>query len=128
MHVVPGRCMSPDSPETRIARLEQKVAKLEQRVEDLLVSIKAQFDGLDEDLRQFAPMLKEVNDLRHELNLAITEAKGARQDLTDLRDTLDARAEIQRLERKTDRKWLIGTILASAMLVIAAVQVLGGLG
>jgi chaperonin cofactor prefoldin len=120
--------MSPDSPETRIARLEQKVAKLEQRVEDLLVSIKAQFDGLDEDLRQFAPMLKEVNDLRHELNLAITEAKGARQDLTDLRDTLDARAEIQRLERKTDRKWLIGTILASAMLVIAAVQVLGGLG
>ena len=120
--------MSPDSPETRIGRLEQKVAKLEQRVEDLLVSIKAQFDGLDEDIRQFAPMVKEVNDLKHELSLALSEAQGARNDLRELRTSLDARAELQRVERKTDRKWLIGTILASAMLVIAAIQVLGGLG
>ena len=120
--------MSPDSPETRIARLEQKVAKLEQRVEDLLVSIATQFSDLDRDIRQFAPMVREVDDLKHQLKLALAEARGAREDLAGLKKSLEDRAELQRQERKTDRKWLIGTVLASAMLIIAAIQVLGGLG
>ena len=72
--------MSPDSPETRIARLEQKVAKLEQRVEDLLVSISTQFKALDEDVRAFGPMVREVDGLKNQLGLALTEAKAARAD------------------------------------------------
>src|SRR5215216_5260790 len=124
----PRARMSPDSPETRIARLEQKVAKLEQRVEDLLVSIKTQFEGLDEDIRRFAPMAGEVNELKHQLSLALGEARGARAELKDLRASLEQRAEVQRLERKADRKALITTILASATLIVAAIQVLGGLG
>jgi chromosome segregation ATPase len=120
--------MSPDTPETRIGRLEQKVAKLEQRVEDLLVSIKSQFDGLDEDIRRFAPMVAEVNDLKHQLGLALTEARGARMELKELRESLEQRAELQRVERRADRRWLIGTMLASAMLVVSAIGVLGGFG
>lgn len=118
--------MSPDSAETRIARLETKVAKLEQRVEDLLVSIKAQFDDLEGDIRTFGPLVGEVNDLKHQLTLALNEARGARQEIGALRETLDARAELQRVERKADRKYLITVVLTSAGLIIAAMGVLVG--
>lgn len=120
--------MSPDSAETRISRLEQKVARLEQRVEDLLLSVAQQIADLDRDIRAFAPVAKEVNDLKHELGLALNEARGARGELGELRKSLAERAELQRLERKADRRWLVGTVLASAMLVVAAIQVLGGFG
>lgn len=120
--------MSPDSPESRISRLEQKVAKVEQRVEDLLASFQTQFKNLDEDIRRFGPMAGEINDLKHQLSLALAEARGARSELKDLRTSLEKRAEIQRIERKADRKALIATILASATLIVAAIQVLGGLG
>lgn len=120
--------MSPDSVETRIARLEQKVAKLEQRVEDLVTSLSAQFTNLDEDVRRIAPVVGEVSDLKHQLSLALSEAKGARVELGDLRLSLERRAEAQRLERKTDRRWLVGTVLSSAALIVAAIQVLGGFG
>lgn len=118
--------MSPDSAETRIQRLEQKVARLEQRVEDLLERVAAQFRELDDDVRAFGPLVGEVNNLQHQLDLALTEARGARKELGDLRADLASRAEVQRLERKSDRRWLVGTILASATLIIAAIQVLGG--
>ena len=120
--------MSPDSPETRIARLEQKVAKLEQRVEDLLVSISTQFKALDEDVRAFGPMVREVDGLKNQLGLALTEAKAAPAELGDLRRSLEERAELQRRERKADRRWLVATVLSSAALIVAAIQVLGGLG
>lgn len=119
--------MSPDSPETRIARLERQVAKLEQRVEDLLIQIKDQFKGLDDDIRSFGPMVGEVNELKHQLSLALAEAKGARAELVELRRSLEERAETQRLERKSDRRWLIMALLTSGGLVVAAIQVLGGL-
>lgn len=120
--------MSPDSPETRLLRLEQKVARLEQRVEDLLGQIASQFADLDRDIRAFGPLAKDVGDLQHQMQLALAEAKGARSELADLRKSLQDRAEAQRLERKSDRRWLIGTVLTSAALIIAALQVLGGLG
>ena len=120
--------MSPDSPETRIARLEQKVAKLEQRVEDLLVSIATQFADLDRDFRQFAPIVREVDDLKHQLRLALAEARGAREDLAALKKSLEDRAETQRKERRADRWALIGTMLTSVGLIIGAIQVLGGFG
>lgn len=128
--------MSPDSPETRIARLEQKVAKLEQRVEDLLVQIKTQFDGLDADIRAFAPMVKEVHDLQHQLGLALNEARAARTELSDLRTSLEAREKERRRasaerekerrqERKVERRFFVTSLLATAGLIIAALQVLG---
>jgi uncharacterized coiled-coil protein SlyX len=120
--------MSPDSAETRIARLEQKVAKLEQRVEDLLVSIATQFSDLDRDIRQFAPLVREVDEVKHQLILALGEARGARDDLSGLKRTLEERAETQRKERRSDRWALIGTMLTSVGLIIGAIQVLGGFG
>lgn len=124
----PRARMSPDSPETRIARLEQKVAKLEQRVEDLLVSLQTQFKGLDEELRRFAPMVAELNDFKYQTSLALAEARGARVEIKELKESLERRAETDRVERRTGQRWLIGTVLASAALVITAIQVLGGLG
>jgi hypothetical protein len=120
--------MSPDSPETRIARLEQKVAKLEQRVEDLLVAIKAQFDGLEEDIRQFAPLVREVDEVKHQLTLALGEARGAREDLAALKHSLEERAEIQRKERRSDKWALIMAMIATGGLIVTAIGVLGGLG
>jgi uncharacterized coiled-coil protein SlyX len=120
--------VSPDSVETRIQRLEQKVARLEQRVEDLLMSVKEQIGDLDRDIRSFAPMVKQVNDHEHMLSAALEEARGARAELGELRKSLDRREETQRVERKSDRRWLVGTVLSSAALIIGAIQVLGGFG
>jgi predicted nucleic acid-binding Zn-ribbon protein len=118
--------MSPDTPETRIARLEQQVAKLEQRVEDLLTTIAVQFKTLNEDVRSFMPMVREVDNLRHQMTLAHNEAKAARDEIAELRRSLEERAERQQQERKSDRRWLVGTVLTSAGLIILAIQVLGG--
>jgi chaperonin cofactor prefoldin len=120
--------MSPDSPETRIARLEQKVAKLEQRVEDLLQSISTQFKALDDDVRAFSPMVREVDHLKNQLSLALSEAKGARAELAELRRSLEERAEIQRRERRADKWALIMAMIATGGLIVTAIGVLGGLG
>lgn len=120
--------MSPDSPETRIARLEQKVAKLEQRVEDLLVSIATQFSDLDRDIRAFAPLVREVDELKHQLTLALDEARGARSDLAALKRSLEDRAETQRKERRADKWALIMAMIATGGLIVTAIGVLGGLG
>lgn len=92
------------------------------------MSVAQQVADLDRDIRAFAPMAKDVNDLQHELGKAASEAKEARVELGELRKSLERREETQRLERKSDRRWLVGTVLTSAALIIAALQVLGGLG
>lgn len=118
--------MSPDSPESRIARLELQVAKLEQRVQDSLATIATDFKALKEDVRSFAPMVRELDSLKHQLALALTESKGARTEIGELRVSLEERAERQLQERKMDRRWLVGTVLTSAGLIIVALQVLSG--
>jgi archaellum component FlaC len=116
--------MMPDSPETRIARLEQKLARVEQRVEDIADDVRA----LGSLPIGHAEMKLVMEHLRTEVRACGDEAKGARSDLKDLKDTLSAREAAQRKERKTDRRYLITTVLAAAGLVIAAIQVLGGFG
>jgi regulator of replication initiation timing len=114
----------PDSPETRIGRLEQLVARLEQRVEDQARAIEA----LKPLAAGQAAMQVDLARMQSHLGTAVDEARAARKELRQLRDHLEENAEKQRKERKTDRRWLVGTVLSSAALIIAAVQVLGGLG
>lgn len=92
--------MQPDSPETRIGRLERTMAKLEQRVEDLISISLANFA---QDIHDCS---KAVKDLRDEVEAEKRELRN--------RETL------QRQERKSDRRWMIGTIIASTSVIIAA--------
>jgi regulator of replication initiation timing len=104
------------------------VAKLEQRVEDFLATIAERFSELESDMRAFAPMVRDVNDLKHQAMLALNEATRVREELADFRRSLEERAEVQRKERRADRWALVMAVLTSAGLVIGAIQVLGGFG
>lgn len=116
--------MQPDSAETRIGRLEQLVAKLEQRVEDQARALEA----LTPLAAGQAAMRVEFARMQGQLGSALDEARAARRELGDLRSHLEKREETQRRERKADRRWLVGTVLSSAALIVAAIQVLGGFG
>ena len=138
--------MTTDSLEARIGRLEQSVAKLEQRVDDLLDRLAGQFKDLDDDVRAFAPIVREVDSVKAELRYIIKAQQEAQKTLAeaqqdtqraigDLRMRMEqeakARAQGQEKRRKEDRTnrtllWvaaigLVGLVLESAAILLAGV-------
>jgi outer membrane murein-binding lipoprotein Lpp len=113
--------MSPDSPESRIGRLEQHVARLEQRVDDLSTDVRT----LAPLVIAHAEMRVVLDNMQVQLTAAVVEAQTARKELGQLRTHLEERAEVQRKERRADRWALVMALIASGGLIVAALQVLG---
>jgi chromosome segregation ATPase len=125
--------MSPDTLETRLGRVEERVARWEQRVEDLTADVRA----LAPLVVAHAEMRVVIENMQANLGTTVEEARAARRELKELRDHLDARAEEERkerdeltesrrLERKSDRRFWVSTMLAAVTILVAATQVLGG--
>ena len=92
--------MTPNSPETRIGELEQKVARLDQRVQDLVNEVNFKLAHLQDDLRETNVLVSHV-----------------RQSIKDR----DARQDIERREQLADsRNWRRALILGS-FTVLAAI-------
>lgn len=85
------------------------------RLDDLARQVQ-ELAGVQAELAQMRERLGSVNDDTHS---CITE-------LRDLKAQLDRRAQTQHEERKSDRRWMIGTLLTTAGLVIAALAVFVG--
>lgn len=116
--------MTPDDLDARLGRLEMSMARLEQQV-----------STHETDIRAIGPMAVTIAKLELSFTHIEAELRGARGDtaacrdeVKDLKSSLLDREQTQRKERKADRRWLIGTVLTSAALVIGAIQVLGGFG
>lgn len=95
------------------------MSRLEQRVED------------DADLRKELALVvrmipQDVATIKERVAVAIKRSNECLTKHQDLEDYLHQRERDQAQERKTDRRWLIATILTSAGLVIAAVGLLAG--
>src|SRR5215207_10010929 len=109
--------MNPDSPETRIGRLETSVARLNERTEDLRG-----------DVRDLMPLLISVAEMRGAMTRVQTDLQAMSLALTKL-TTDGERAQIAALQ--DSKKWrrtmtlalisTLGAVLGAAAVVIAAV-------
>lgn len=105
--------MSPDSPETRISRLEQAMAGLKQRVEDLSAQV-----GM------LTPLIVSVAELKIAVSHIQTDMHDITGELRGLHDALEKREEqrhqAQQDALKDSRNWRRALVLGS-FTVLAAV-------
>lgn len=109
----------PDSLETRVARLEQ-------RLEDTIVRMDARLIDLASDARALRPLVVAHAEMAVKLTTAVEEARAAHLAVDHLEERLSARDDAQRQERKKDRWALIGVVVAASGLIVGALQVLLG--
>lgn len=86
----------------------------------------ARLDDLAEEVRHTGRQAERIPVIEANLTVVGSDAKGARDSVAVLRQELNAREIARVSERKSDRRFLIGTCLTAAALVIAAIQVLQG--
>lgn len=103
--------MNPDSPETRIGRLEQKVAKLEQRVDDHEI-----------DVRAFAPMTASHAVLTEQM---VTVQRHLQSIVSRMDDDQKDREQRQAESAKDSRQWR-RTIMALAITSFVTILVAAG--
>jgi chromosome segregation ATPase len=116
--------MNPDSPETRIGRLETAVARLEQRTEDLR-----------SDVKELAPLVVSVAEMRGAMARLQSDLTGVSDKVVDLGREFSQREEerqqaqlaalkdSQKWRRQISLAWIgtFGLALGAAGTVIAAV-------
>lgn len=95
--------MSPDSPETRISRLEQTVAALKQEVRDL-----------GEDVRVFAPLIAQMATMAAHL-------EHVERSVVDLTRKMEERERDSRTESATERRWRVGTAVVIGLAFLGVV-------
>jgi predicted nucleic acid-binding Zn-ribbon protein len=100
-----------------------------------------EFQQIREELHDLRPLPERVNTLTTELramrdlpkNLAefAIEFRGLRKDvgkcfdaIRDAENKREKREEVQRAERKTDRRWMFGAVISAAGLIIATIALL----
>src|SRR4051812_21018935 len=105
--------------------------------------IEAEFAAIREELHEYRPLPERVNalvdefrvmrDLPTKLAEIAVEFRGMRADIGNCFEAIrdaeakrGAREEEQRLERKSDRRWMFGSAMTAAGLVIAALGLLAG--
>lgn len=106
--------------------METRVARLEQRLEDTIVRMDNRLLDLASDVRALSPLVIAHAEMGVKLTTAVAEAKAAHDSTEQLRQDLADREVEQRKERKSDRRWMIGTVLTTATLVVAALAVFLG--
>lgn len=120
----------PDSIESRVAALSQRMSDFEgrtdQRFADMEARTNRRLDDLAADVRSLGPLVVQMAEARLELKAARLAADKACSMVEELEDLLRSREDMQRQERKADRRWMIGTVLVAAGLIIGAMQVLLG--
>jgi purine-nucleoside phosphorylase len=94
----------------------------DERLDDLHARVRDNTKRLDEYLY----IKTELVDLRGHVENAEKIAVQALTTITNMQDKLETRAQAQRDERKSDFRWMIGTLLVSAGLIVAAVRLLIG--
>ena len=114
--------MSPDSPETRLGRLEQITAKLEQRMDDLLDRLAGQFKDLDDDVRAFAPIVREVDAVKAELRFIVNAQRELQSAVGDLRMRMEKESQERREGQEKRRK---EGRTSRTLLIVAAIGLFG---
>jgi cell division protein ZapA (FtsZ GTPase activity inhibitor) len=94
----------------------------DERLDDLATKVRDNTGRLD----QYINLKTELVDLRGHVENAERIAVEALTAINLMKDKIEAREKSQRDERKADLRWMIGTLLVSAGLIVAAVRVFTG--
>lgn len=92
------------------------------RLDDLAQLVRSHSDQLNSllDMRtEMAGLRQKVDDVSEDTHTCVAS-------LDNLKTDLQKRSENQAKERKADRRWMIGTVLATASIVIAALAIFLG--
>ena len=81
-------------------------------------------DDLAAEVRMLNQMPEKIIRVETELINVSKDAQACLEEVKTLNQHLSKREEEQRIERKSDRRWLVGTGMTSASLVIAALALL----
>lgn len=93
----------------------------------------SRLDDLANELRALRDIPMKLSELKSELKTLRRDMDACSQSVREHRDDFSTYVEEQektneahRLERKSDRRWMVGTVLTAAALVIAAMGLLVG--
>lgn len=92
------------------------------RLDDLASTVRRNVGRLDDMDRLWV----ELAELRKDVQTFGKDAHGCLTKLDRLQNNLAAQAQVQHDERKADRRWMIGVLLTTAGLVIAALAIFLG--
>ena len=81
-------------------------------------------DDLAAEVRLLNRLPERITRVEQELVNVSKDAQACLEEVKTLNQHLAKREEEQRIERKSDRRWLVGTGMTSASLVIAALALL----
>jgi len=94
----------------------------DERLDDLARQVQAN----TEQIKEYAKFREALIRLEARLDGIGEDAHNCLSDLKDLKASLARREEIQHAERKADRRWMIGTAIATAGLIVAALAIFIG--
>lgn len=86
----------------------------------------SRLDDFYAEFRRMVITVEKVAVLERTLEGVAEDAEGCRTEVAAMRADLASTARNQIAERKSDRRWLIGTCLSTAALIIAAVGIFVG--
>ena len=103
------------------------------RLDDAFVALRAQIAEVINEVRALRSLPTEIAKLSLLADRHYSDVNACHRAVRELRDDFNAYTEEQaetheahRLERKSDRRWMVGTVLTSAALVIGAMGLLLG--
>lgn len=96
------------------------------RLDDLANELRRELRQQEERLSIVENIKGELIELRSEVRATNKSSDSCIKELRQLKQDLERRAQAQHQERKADRRWMIGTVLATASLVIAALAIFVG--
>lgn len=107
----------PDSVESRLQRLEAASARMEERLEH-------EREDIHELMEAVRRLPEELAILRERVGAAIKRSTDCVNRQEQLARDLQKREKEQSDERKSDRRWLVGTFIAASGLVVTALAIL----
>jgi acyl transferase domain-containing protein len=94
--------------------------------DDRLDDLARQVDRNAVRLEEYTTIREELAKVRERLAFVSGDTKDCITELRALKRDLEDRAVSQHDERKTDRRWMLGTVLTTAALIVTALAVFLG--
>jgi Asp-tRNA(Asn)/Glu-tRNA(Gln) amidotransferase B subunit len=91
------------TPDSALGGLAQRLARLEQRVDDLMERIVERFAGVAEDVRIFAPMVREHDEMRAEMRFVRESVTSILEQQRRLEERIREERQ-QRIDGQQERK------------------------
>lgn len=95
-----------------------------------MAALKQQVDDLADDVHVFAGAVaqqavfsEQIANLREKLLEIRRDLDGLHDSLRAFKQELEARERTQVQERKSDRRWMVGTVIASTSVIIGALAI-----